>query len=78
MSTCRSCGHPVIWTATPAGHRMPIDAAPVDDGNLHLDQTTNPPTVTVVNTLQHDPGCGRRHYTSHFATCLDANEWRKR
>jgi hypothetical protein len=75
---CRSCGQSVIWTITTLGHRMPVNATPDPGGNLHLDATSNPPTVAVINTDSHDLDCRRNHYLSHFATCRDSGQWRKR
>ena len=73
MSTCRSCGAPVVWAYTESGKRMPVDSAPHPRGNLmlHYDQGTW--RVSVVPTY----GPGLRH-RPHFATCPDAESWRKR
>jgi len=68
LSACRSCGAPVEWAETTTGKRMPF----------------NPPIVTVP---AFDPGViltGRvvedvdPITVSHFATCPDAKDWRRR
>lgn len=72
-ANCSSCQAPIIWAKTEAGRAMPLDAEPVDDGNMELlpdgicrfvpkgDHTT------VVVPL----------YKSHFATCPHARTHRK-
>lgn len=82
MASCRSCGARIIWALTPTGKRMPIDAEPVDGGNIILHQPVErggSPTCTVVGkrvqpSLFGDDG--PRH-TSHFATCPNASHHRK-
>lgn len=81
MSACRSCGAEVVWAVTEAGRRMPIDAQPVDGGNviLHPAERGQSPTATVVGK-QPQPslfGDDGPRYTSHFATCPNAAEHRK-
>ena len=72
---CRSCGAPTIRAKTVNGKTMPVDAEPVDDGNLHLEEGPKSPMpfVFVVTGCQ----CPREHYVSHFATCPDAGKWRR-
>jgi hypothetical protein len=67
VSACRSCGASITWHPTPAGNLMPVDAEPVEGGNL-----------VVVNGVALTAGMldeGPR-YVSHFATCPDADEHR--
>jgi hypothetical protein len=35
ITTCRSCGRPVIWAATRRS-RMPVDAEPAEGGTISL------------------------------------------
>lgn len=77
MNTCRSCHAKIVWAVTPGGKRMPVDAAPVDDGNVLLDRRQDPPLATVIGggpQLWDEPG--ERH-TSHFATCPDSDAHRR-
>lgn len=67
---CRSCGAPTIRAKTVNGKTMPVDAEPVDGGNLHLNAG---PAVVVVKGCD----CPREHYVSHFVTCPDAGKWRR-
>lgn len=76
--TCNSCHAPIVWALTVAGKRMPVDAEPVEHGNLHLyEPVTDPDSPRVIF---HDAGCGDFDdplYTSHFATCPNANQHRR-
>lgn len=60
---CRSCGAPIVWTKTTNGKRMPLDAKP--ELRMVLDVTTG-----VANVVDA--------YTSHFATCPDAADHRRK
>lgn len=78
MSACRSCGAPVRWVITSRGKRMPLDAEPVDDGNVVLDMSDrNDPVAIVVPPEQILVEDGPR-YVSHFATCPNADQHRRR
>jgi hypothetical protein len=67
LSACRSCGAPIEWAETSTGKRMPF----------------NPPIVTVPALMpvviggriveDVDPAT-----VSHFATCKDAQDWRRK
>lgn len=63
-SYCRTCGKPIIWCATEAGKRMPLDAEP--ERRFVLDPGSDPMVGRMRNT-----------YQSHFATCRDAAQHRK-
>lgn len=80
---CRSCGADVLWAEWGSGKRMPVDAEP--------DMRPPPKGGTLALTLRGDPNLGklivskydvtmgptRNRYTSHFATCPNAGEWRR-
>lgn len=81
---CRSCHAPVIWSITEQAKVMPVDAEPSSAGTLALEWRDRasglpggaPPLVRVVRP---DLRFGRTDLrTSHFATCPQANAWRKR
>lgn len=66
--TCRSCGAPVEWAELVTGKRMPFDPPIVPvrtQGNLLAGERTVEDVDTSV-TL------------SHFATCKDAKQWRRK
>lgn len=70
MSACRSCGAEILWCeATVTGRRMPIDPEPSPIGNLVL---VHGGRFRVADNDDVPP-----LHLSHFATCPQANEWRK-
>lgn len=54
---------------------MPIDAEPVDNGNITL--TRDGCCIVHGGTMFDNPPAGRR-YVSHFATCPNARSHRKK
>jgi hypothetical protein len=70
---CRSCGAFVVWAITESGKRMPVDCEADIRGKLRL-HIDNLGVVRVT----HDPFSQTPHYRPHFATCPDAESWRKR
>lgn len=76
MSKCKSCGANIIWLNTESGKAMPCDAKPIPykedvTGNL----TLVTPDGRVVRA-KADMTSEKMGYTSHFATCPDAKNWR--
>lgn len=83
MALCRSCQAPIMWTRTTAGELMPLDLDPVSGGNVvltghHVEGKqgglvpqckVEPPTLSLFDEAVR--------YVSHFATCPEANTWRK-
>ena len=73
MARCRSCGAPIIWGKTTAGKPIPLDEPEArlvrvridGDGATRLQLGSD----TVVTT---------QTYVSHFATCPNADEHRRR
>jgi len=64
VSECRSCGASIIWAITSNGKRIPLDAEPVERPGLFVfdnGYAKQPPAV----------------YQAHFASCPDADSWRK-
>lgn len=85
MSRCSSCQAPIIWARTIArgevpSRGIPLDAEPVASGNIRVvggDGVAHDGSVievAVSGLIDHD----RPRYVSHFATCPDAQSWRKR
>ena len=73
-TTCRSCTAVTMWAKTPAGNSMLLDAEPVADGNVVLEgglaRVVGPPSE---GELDLSP-----RYRPHWASCPDAQKWRKR
>lgn len=81
VKRCRSCGAPVIWTVTHKGKWMPVDAAPVEGGNIRLRSEADGDRVIAEYPGREHPGlfddADRARYVSHFATCPESDDWRK-
>lgn len=70
---CRSCGAEITWAITVAtGRPMPVDVEERADGNLRLDRNL----MGELTAEYVAPGEGT--HVSHFATCDDPKQWRKR
>lgn len=75
MAQCRSCGAEIRWAVTVKnGKHIPIDSAPVADGNLLIEfrnggYEARPATA-------EDVKLGRAVYRSHFVSCPQAEKWR--
>ena len=67
-SRCKSCGAPIEWALTVKGSRIPLDPGSTPDGNINV----GPDGVAHVV----EPGQGVR--ISHFATCPNARQHRRR
>lgn len=67
---CRSCGKPILWATTINGKPTPLDPDPIADGPL-----------TIVDGVVHRTAPDaedKSGYVSHFATCQNAAEHRKK
>jgi hypothetical protein len=67
MGTCRSCDGKIVWAATASGKKIPLEPCPLAEGNVRLDASG----IARVGKV------GTGQYRSHFATCPNANDWRK-
>ena len=65
MEKCRGCGADIIWIITQGDKRMPLDAKPEKR------------FITDRGKEEELRGYMRDTYTSHFATCPKAAEFRK-
>lgn len=71
---CRTCRAPIIWASSYGGARIPMDADPnAGKFALHMDEHG-----TVHADMTEAPASGEPRYTSHFATCPDAEQHRRR
>lgn len=80
ISQCRSCHKRIIWTTNvESGRRMPVDADPIETGNVILLSGNDGPEARVLTQAELAKRATRRDlYASHFTTCPQANDWRKR
>lgn len=83
IDNCRSCGARLIWCLTEAGNRMPVDAEPVEDGNLAMFMVGGTPHCKALPKIDHADEdlmaavLPVERYKSHFATCVHAAQHRK-
>jgi hypothetical protein len=66
VEPCRSCKSPVVWALMPSGKWNPMDAKPERRFILN-------PGEDGVLRAESQPT-----YQSHYSTCPQAAEWRKR
>lgn len=79
MSTCRSCGAKLKWIKTKAGKNIPVDPEHVDWADADVGMTlVREEDGTVATKDTEDSRKRGTWYTSHFATCPDADDWRER
>jgi hypothetical protein len=71
MSVCRSCGTPLVWAATERGNSMPLEPDPTGHWLYRAGMAV--PIGGTVRAKQ-----GERRYTPHFASCPEADTWRRR
>lgn len=74
-ATCRSCNARIAWLKTPAGRSMPVDVEPSLSGNIIIENA-----VAIVSPARaiEARAAGRDTYVSHYATCPQANEHRRK
>lgn len=70
---CKSCGAPIRWAKTPSGSSVPLDAEPVASGNVALRSDG-----IAIYLKAGEPRPAGATFVSHFATCPDAKQHRKR
>ena len=76
-SVCKACGAPIKWIKMASGKAMPVDAKPIPfrsdpKGGLTLVEEDG----RVVRGMM-DIESDKYGYTSHFATCPMASQFRK-
>lgn len=79
---CRTCRAPVVWAVLPSGRRIPLDPEPDPAGRVRLD-AIGPATDRAAMVLPTDEAeaahaAGEDLYVSHFATCPQADQHRRR
>lgn len=73
--TCRSCRARVAWCRTPAGKRIPLDAAPTADGEfVALRQGRGDYLAEKFQPLRH---VEEKRYACHFGTCAAVKRARR-
>lgn len=73
VTRCRSCDESIVWMKTAAGKNIPVDADSIDEDTLefvHNEQAGRPDYRSPV----FDPD----EHVTHFRTCPNADEHRRR
>ena len=80
MIACRACHAEIWWAETEQGKRMPVDADPSPDGNVAVvrEGAGEAPPVVRVLPAGDLPLNLVVLYTSHFATCPNASQHRRK
>ena len=78
IATCRSCDAPIIWATSKGGRTMPVDAEPVEDGNVELTERPGAFLGPIASVLTGPSLLGGPLRKAHFATCPEAEQWRRR
>lgn len=81
MSKCRSCGAPIIWITTKAGKAIPCDAEPIFFNLADLDDKDAKFLIKDDGEVAKgivNPAGDLVGHTSHFATCPQADKWRRK
>lgn len=79
MSICKSCGAEIKWIRTFSGKAMPVDANPI-----YFSEGGNGIFVTDNGAVIHGTECpkgqmnARVGYISHFVTCPNAGQHRRK
>lgn len=73
-ATCRSCGAGIIWAEMPSGKMNCFDVETSTSGMWALDDRSYPPKAARIVRAE---GSGEEGFTSHFATCKQAAQWRR-
>ena len=76
VQKCRSCGAPVFWVIMlPKQKAAPLNAELDHGGNVEVRKGKNSDELYGKVT---GPDEERRMFLSHFATCPQADDWRKK
>ena len=81
MSKCKSCGKEIVWIKMASGKNMPCDAGLISFDLAHpgdKDAMVLVESNGKVARGYFNPNGDHIGYTSHFATCPNADAHRKR
>lgn len=80
MSRCRGCGREIIWAKTDKGKNMPVDPEPAPNGTFVLLRVGGELRARHYSVaMEHVSEVDRpqERYVSHWATCPDAQDFRR-
>lgn len=65
MATCEGCGAEIMWAITSNGKKIPLDPDPEERFVVARQKNTGPQVAL------------KKTYQTHFASCPDAEEFRR-
>jgi hypothetical protein len=79
---CRSCDAGIFMAETPKAKMMPVDIVPDPDGLVVIGDRQLPDGTPIIERIESKGQLSmlmgdEERYTSHFATCPDAEQWRR-
>lgn len=80
-ATCRGCGKAIVWITSPTGKLMPCDATPVVywEKKGAAGKVVTPTGDVLSCEFEGLPGKATGYgYISHFSTCPEAGQFRKK
>lgn len=77
LARCRSCSAPIFWCVTVNGKRIPIDREPAEDGNVTIERQKTGDLLATVHAASFPP-VGAKRWRSHFSSCPQAAQHRRR
>jgi hypothetical protein len=77
MAACKSCERPIVWAVGPGNKMMPFDEPPRGFGAKAPDGDWVVAGGKARRATDDDRRLHRERLTCHFATCPDADTWRK-
>lgn len=80
MATCKKCGANIIWIKTKKGKSMPCDSVLItyQANKAGKDTIVTPNGETIRCRLTFNGEATGMGYISHWSTCPNADEFRKR
>lgn len=80
---CRSCGRQILWIKTTAGKNMPVDTTYIDyklpkEGEKATEKIVTPTGEVISANRSDGDNADGYGYISHFATCPNAAQHRRR
>ena len=76
IAKCSTCGRAIIWTSSPTGARLPLDARPATGYYLRPEPGDPTPHAEPLKVAVN--GEALRIYVSHFMTCPQAADHSRR
>jgi hypothetical protein len=77
IDKCKACSAPILWAETSSGKKIPIDAAPVANGNVVLYDGPGSGKLLAFTTLEARAKATEL-FQSHSASCPEPKTFRRR